>query len=211
MSLPASDEKLLITGPAGQLELLCTMPATIASHQAVVIICHPHPLYGGSMTNKVVHMLAKGANELGLVNVRFNFRGVAGSEGQFDDARGESEDLLAVVDWVRNQFPDSPIWLAGFSFGAYIAIKNYSLAGAERLLMVAPPATLYDLSEIRSIDVPCWILQGGQDEVIDPDVVRDWITGLSPAPNLQWIESAGHFFHGQLSVVRDFITSAWQN
>lgn len=211
MSTAVVDEKLHISGPAGQLELLYSRAEQQSDGKAVVIICHPHPLYGGSLTNKVVHMLAKGASELSLASIRFNFRGVGKSEGQFDDGQGEGEDLSAVVDWVRQQHPDSPIWLAGFSFGAYIALKNYSKVGAERLLLVAPPATLYDLSEIRSIAIPCSILQGGQDEVIDPEVVRRWIDALAPAPKLEWVDSAGHFFHGQLNVVRDFMLSAWQD
>jgi len=205
-----NDGKVFIPGSAGQLELLLSYPAgNCPDGQPVVIICHPHPLYGGSLTNKVVHILARGVSDLGLASVRFNFRGVGESEGQFDDGRGESEDLLTVVDWLRTQHPGSPVWLAGFSFGAYIALRSYSVAKAERLLLIAPPATLYDLSAIQAIDIPCWILQGGQDEVIDPETVRHWVEGLSPAPVFQWIESAGHFFHGQLNIVRDFVKTSW--
>lgn len=206
-----TDGKQLIQGPAGQLELLLDYPeGKCPNGSPVVIVSHPHPLYGGTLTNKVVHILARGVSDLTLASVRFNFRGVGDSEGQFDDGKGETEDLLAVVAWVRKQHPDSPIWLAGFSFGAYITIKAYKAARAERMILVAPPVTLYDLSTVKSVDIPCSILQGGQDEVIDPEAVTRWVEGLSSSPNYQWIDSAGHFFHGQLNVVRDFVNQVWQ-
>lgn len=204
------DGKQLIQGPAGQLELLLSYPdGNSPDGSPVVIISHPHPLYGGTLTNKVVHILAKGVGDLGLASVRYNFRGVGDSEGQFDDGRGETEDLLAVAAWVRAQHPGSPIWLAGFSFGAYITINAYQQANAERLILVAPPTTLYDISGVTGLSVPCAILQGGQDEVIDPLAVTRWVEGLDPRPDYHWIESAGHFFHGQLNVVRDFVKQVW--
>jgi len=204
--------KQLITGPAGRQELLSAYPNGQCPNpgEPVVIISHPHPLYGGSLTNKVVHILARGVEDLGMASVRYNFRGIGESEGEFDDGRGETADLLSIVDWVRNRHPDSPVWLAGFSFGAYITVNAYQAAGAERIILVAPPVTLYDLSLVTQIAVPCAILQGGQDEVIDAGAVSDWVDQLVPRPDYHWIESAGHFFHGQLSVVRDFVKQAWQ-
>lgn len=207
-----ADGKQLIQGPAGQLELLLAYPeGKCPKGSPVVIISHPHPLYGGMLTNKVVHILARGVSDLTLASVRFNFRGVGDSQGQFDDGKGETEDLLAVVAWVREQHPDSPIWLAGFSFGAYITVNAYKVAQAERIILVAPPVTLYDLTAVKSVDVPCSILQGGQDEVIDPEAVTQWVEGIFPLPDYQWIDNAGHFFHGKLSIVRDFVKQAWQD
>ena len=200
----------LIEAPAGQLELQLDYPADCPVGKPIAIICHPHPLYGGSLTNKVVHIIARAINDLGLATVRFNFRGVGKSTGSFDDGRGETEDLLAVNNWVRQQHPDSPIWLAGFSFGAYIALKAHQLVAAEKLLLVAPPVTLYDLSDVPRVDIPWWVIQGGQDEVIDPHAVDNWVKRHPTPPVYEWFEPGSHFFHGQLNYLRDFVKLAWQ-
>jgi len=201
---------LLIDGPAGQLELQLNYSTGCPASRPVTVICHPHPLYGGSLTNKVVHMLGRAANDLGLATVRFNFRGVGKSAGKFDDGRGETEDLVAVVNWVRQAHPNCPIWLAGFSFGAYIALRGHQRVGAERLLLVAPPVTLYDLSDAPSVDIPWWVIQGGQDEVIDPLAVDRWVKQQPMPPVYEWFEPGSHFFHGQLNYLCDFVKQAWQ-
>lgn len=200
----------MIAGPAGQLELLVSYPNGCPAHRPVAVICHPHPLHGGSLTNKVVHMVGRAVNDLGLATVRFNFRGVGKSSGRFDDGEGETEDLAAVAAWVREQHPDSPIWLAGFSFGAYIALKAQQRVGAERLLLVAPPVTLYDFSPFSSVDIPWWVIQGGRDEVIDPQAVDKWVKQLPHPPEYEWFEPGSHFFHGQLNYLRDYVTRVWQ-
>ena len=201
----------LISGPSGQLEIRLDYAEGCPAGRPVTIICHPHPLYGGSLTNKVVHMVGRAANDLGMATVRFNFRGVGKSEGVFDDGRGELDDLLAVTRWVREQHPDSPIWLAGFSFGAYIALKGHRPVGAERLLLVAPPATLYDLSDVPSVEIPWWVIQGGQDEVIDPQAVDRWARNHPTPPEYEWFEPGSHFFHGQLNYLRDYVRRVWQS
>lgn len=200
---------LLIDGPAGQLELQLNYSDGCPEPKPLVIICHPHPLYGGSLTNKVVHMIGRAVNDLGLATVRFNFRGVGKSEGRFDDGRGETEDLEAVARWVREQHPGLPVWLAGFSFGAYIALKGHKRIEADKLLLVAPPVTLYDLSDVPSVDIPWWVIQGGQDEVIDPQAVDRWVKQHPTPPIYKWFEPGSHFFHGQLNYLRDFVKQAW--
>ena len=204
------DGQLLIQGPAGQLELQLNYAGECPGSRPLAVICHPHPLYGGSLTNKVVHMVGRAVNDLGLATVRFNFRGVGKSEGQFDDGRGETDDLQAVVSWAREQHPDSPLWLAGFSFGAYIALKGHKRVNAEKLLLVAPPVTLYDLGDVPSVDIPWWVIQGGQDEVIDPQAVDNWVKQHPTPPIYEWYEPGSHFFHGQLNYLRDFVSQAWQ-
>jgi len=204
------DGQLLIDGPAGQLELQVNYAASCPGSKPVAVICHPHPLYGGSLTNKVVHMLGRAINDLELATVRFNFRGVGKSAGSFDDGRGETEDLEAVARWVREQYPASPVWLAGFSFGAYIALKGHKRVDAEKLLLVAPPVTLYDLSDVPSVDIPWWVIQGGQDEVIDPQAVDHWVKQHPTPPIYEWYEPGSHFFHGQLNYLRDFVKRTWQ-
>lgn len=204
------DGQRLIGGPAGQLELQLQYSDSCPGSKPVVVICHPHPLYGGSLTNKVVHMIGRAVNDLGLASVRFNFRGVGKSEGSFDDGKGETEDLESVVTWIREQHPASPIWLAGFSFGAYIALKGHKRVSADRLLLVAPPVTLYDLGDVAAVDIPWWVIQGGQDEVIDPRAVDHWVKQHPTPPVYEWYEPGSHFFHGQLNYLRDFVKQAWQ-
>lgn len=203
-------QNLRINGPAGQLEIQVEQPANEDPAAPVAVICHPHPLHGGSLNNKVVHILASAFNRMGLSAVRFNFRGVGRSGGEFDNAVGEVEDLAAVVSWVRNQRPDAPIWLAGFSFGAYVALKAHAELQAERLLLVAPPLSLYPVDDIPPVEVPWLVVQGGQDEVIDANQVREWLgrLGQNP-PELVWLDEAGHFFHGRLNEVRDALIEKW--
>jgi len=126
-ALPAGfpcGQTFLLPGPTGALEAMAACPAEDEAVPATAVICHPHPQQGGTMHNKVVHTLARTFSELGLRTVRFNFRGVGASAGHFDHGNGETEDLLAVVSWVRAQRPQDQIWLAGFSFGGYIAARG---------------------------------------------------------------------------------------
>jgi alpha/beta superfamily hydrolase len=115
--------EVLLPGPAGRLEALIAAPRAPRSPAGFCVVCHPHPLFGGAMTNKVAYTLASSALQAGLVAVRFNFRGVGRSEGQYSDARGETDDVLAVVEWMRARMPGAPVALAGFSFGAYVSLK----------------------------------------------------------------------------------------
>lgn len=198
----------LIPGPAGNLQLWIDTPKQVNRQSPVVIVCHPHPLYGGSLQNKVVHMLARGFNDNGMITVRFNFRGVGKSQGEFDHGEGESDDVLVIADYIRQQ--SSHIWLAGFSFGAYVAARAYQSIHAERLLLVAPSVTLYNMDHINNIQIPWSVIQGSEDEVIDPDAVRQWLALQQQDPSLHWLEGAGHFFHGRLNELRDIIHREWQ-
>jgi len=202
--------KGVIEGPVGSLEVVVDCPAQAQASAPVVVICHPHPLHGGTLTNKVVHILASAFNRLDLMAVRFNFRGVGRSDGSFDNAVGEVDDLAAVVDWVRAERPDAPIWLAGFSFGAYVALKAHARLGAERLLLVAPPLSLYSVADIPPVEIPWLVIQGGEDEVIDAEQVRDWLEQQQQnPPQLVWLDDSGHFFHGRLNQVRDAVVEHW--
>lgn len=198
-----------LPGLAGDIEAVITQPENISSSTPIAVICHPHPLYGGSMTNKVVHILAKSFIELGVVTVRFNFRGVGKSEGEFDHGLGEAEDLKQVVASLKEWKPDSPIWLAGFSFGAYVVTRAQSFIKPEKLLLVAPPVSMYEFDELPEITVPWMVIQGGLDEVIDAEVVKKWVSLQTHQPILIWMEEASHFFHGKLNDVKDAILSKW--
>ncbi len=203
--------ELLIPSAAGELEVWLESHAETGRHPTpVTIICHPHPVYGGSMTNKVVHILAAGFRELGAHTVRFNFRGVGRSAGEFDNGVGEAEDLRAVVKWTQAQFPDSPLWLAGFSFGAWIALKSTTALQPARLVLVAPPVDMYDFSVIDEVSVPWMVIQGGEDEVVSATAVANWVAQRQPAPPLQRLDSAGHFFHGQLNGLKECLKAGFQ-
>ncbi len=175
--------------------------------QAAMIICHPHPEQEGTMTNKVVTTLAKAGELCGAVTLRFNFRGVGQSEGMFDNARGELDDLRAVIAWVQQQYPDLPIWLAGFSFGSYIAARVANDDGiAKKLISIAPPVGLssyYDFVSLTKISCPWLVVQGDSDEVVSFANVQAWAT-YPPAP-LEFImmNDVGHFFHRRLIELRE--------
>ena len=207
---PPAVEPVSIAGPAGSLEALIETPQERAGagipHFAVV--CHPHPLYGGSLTNKVVYTLARAFQELGAPTIRFNFRGVGASQGTYDQGNGETQDALAVVAQGRQRWPDATLWLAGFSFGGAVAIRAAGHAKPERLIAVAPGVTILDVGTVKP-ECPWLIAQGDADDVIDPGYVRDWASKLTPRPQLRVLEGAGHFFHGRLhdlkAAVLDFM------
>lgn len=194
-------QTLLITGPAGQQELLITHSPE--SRAITCIICHPHPVYGGTMHNKVVFTLASTMEALKVKTVRFNFRGVQKSEGVFDNGIGELDDLIMVVNWVKAQCPNDEIWLAGFSFGAFIALKGHQDCGAQCLITVAPPVGQAYFENIPKVVCPWILVQGGKDEIIASDKVLSWVQNQSPAPEMLYFPEAGHFFHGQLVEMKD--------
>lgn len=193
----------IVRGAVGDLQLQVDQPSTPMPDSPVVLLCHPHPLYGGSLQNKVVHMMAKAYNDAGLTAVRFNFRGVGKSEGEFDHGQGEADDVLVIAEFLSQYF--NTLWLGGFSFGAYVAARSYQSMRAERLLLVAPSVTLYDMSAINNIQIPWSVIQGDADEVIDPAAVRDWLAMQQSPPNVHWLAGAGHFFHGRLNELREIV------
>jgi hypothetical protein len=206
---PCAGEHFLIPGPAGGLEAVMACPENREETGPIGIICHPHPLYGGSMTNKVVHVVAKTFGEMGLPTLRFNFRGVGHSQGQFDQGRGELEDLVAVCQWFKQRYPKSPLWLAGFSFGSFVAFQAHHRVGAERLLLIAPPVTKYDFNARTQIQIPWLVIQGGKDEIVAPDKVSAWVRRHGTSVAYEWLDDASHFFHGRLSHIRDVIKQRW--
>lgn len=205
----------LIAGPSGYLEIefIEHPQAGAQDKHDLAVISHPHPLYGGTMDNKVVTTLFKAYQELGFSVVRYNFRGVGASEGEHDYAQGELEDLLAVVDWTQQQLPEAALHLSGFSFGSYIALKAAAELKPRSLLTVAPPVGLYcfEPQAIGRLDEATdWsLVQGGQDEVLESVQVLQWARGLAKKPDIYWREKATHFFHGELIWLRRAVTLAY--
>jgi alpha/beta superfamily hydrolase len=202
---PSEHSEFLLRGPAGILECATDVPAPDCERPATIIICHPHPLHGGTMHNKVVTILERSMRELGLRTVRFNFRGVGKSEGEHDDGYGETDDLFTVAEWVRHTRPEDSLWLGGFSFGSYIALKAALNLDIGQLISVAPPADRYAFACLQHPDCPWLIIQGDEDDVVNIDGVRAWVKNIEPPPNLVVMEKAGHFFHRRLMDLRGLL------
>ncbi len=201
---------ILINGPVGQLEILPEEPESLSESAPVAIICHPHPLYAGSMQNKVVHTLAKSCLALGMPAVRFNFRGVGQSAGHFEHGLGEQQDCIAVAEWARQQYPNRPIRLAGFSFGSFVAYQAYSKINAERLLLVAPPVGLFQFESRACITIPWYVIQGQEDEITPPESVEAWVKSQQCPPEFYYLEATSHFFHGKLNLLREIVMDIWK-
>lgn len=191
----------IIKGPAGKLEIAIGTPTGI-EREAIGVICHPHPLHGGTMYNKVVTTLAKSFQGLGLTTVRFNFRGVGQSQGEFDHGKGEVDDLLAVVKWLQNEMGRKELWLAGFSFGAFIAASGAVQLPVKKLVTVAPPVEHFPMRDIPPILCDWVVVQGEKDDVVPADAVIAWAESRLPPPVLIRFPEAGHFFHGALGELR---------
>ncbi|MEZ5459109.1 MAG: alpha/beta family hydrolase [Steroidobacteraceae bacterium] len=202
---PPRPERLEIAGPVGVLEALLEQPEGAGAPPAFGVICHPHPLFGGTMTNKVVHMLARSCHALGVPTLRFNFRGVGGSAGQYDEGRGETDDALAVVAHGRGLWPGASLWLAGFSFGAYVALRAAPRAAAARLVTVAPPVGRWDFASVDPPVCPWLVVQGDRDELVDAAVVQAWAARQPTPPQFALLSGAEHFFHGRLHELRDAV------
>lgn len=200
-------QALTIPGPSGPLEaILDTPPGADATH--VGVVCHPHPLYGGTMTNKVAHVLAKSFNDSGAYAVRFNFRGVGASAGVHANGEGETDDALAVLDWAATRWPTARLWLAGFSFGGAVAIRAAAQRNVERLVTVAPAVQRVNVDTTRLPARPWLLVQGDRDELVNVDDVKRWAASIQPAPELQVLADVDHFFHGRLNELRD-VVSRW--
>jgi alpha/beta superfamily hydrolase len=205
---PDAPATFALPGPAGVLEVATAVSEPDCARAGTAVICHPNPQQGGTMRNKVVTMLERALRESGLATVRFNFRGVGASTGAFDNGDGESGDLVAVAQWVRRVRPGDALWLAGFSFGSYIALRSARSLGADALITVAPPAGRYEFAELAMPTCPWLVVQGEDDEVVDPQGVFDWIETLDPKPTLIRMPETGHFFHRRLMDLRGAVKNA---
>ncbi len=189
---------LELAGPAGPLEALLeecdSGPAALAA-----LVCHPHPLYGGTMHNKVVHRVAATLHETGATTLRFNFRGVGRSAGRFDQGRGELDDARAALAWLKRHLPGRPLLVAGFSFGAGVAARLAAASGeVGRLVLVAPPVAAMDFADLRISSVPKLVVQGTRDEHCPVTELEPEFAAWAEPKHLVKIEGATHFFDRQL-------------
>ncbi len=211
-----SVERLSIEGPAGALEAVLEDPGATDTRYAVV--CHPHPLYGGTMHNKVVTTVARALQDAGIPTLRFNFRGVGASAGVFDRGRGESADADAVATWGARRWPGRMLVIAGFSFGAYVALRLAQLRPVRQLITIAPAiqqldeaATELDKEATAVPHCPWLVVLGDADEVVDPAAVIAWVNDLEPRPQLVVLPGVGHFFHHRLHELRAIVIDAMRN
>ena len=157
------------------------------------------------MHNKVAHTLARAFVRSGFETLRFNFRGTEDSDGRFDNGIGELEDALAALHWLSERHPDLPIWLAGFSFGAAMAVKAAAAEPVDGLVAVAPAISRFASGLDAQPQCPWLIVQGDEDELVDLEETVDWVNSLEPGPELLIINGGEHFFHGRLGELRDAV------
>jgi hypothetical protein len=205
LALPPAGGSLLLPGPAGKLELAVDLPPAHEARRAIAVLCHPNPPDGGTMFNKVVTMSARALTESGVAVVRFNFRGVGQSEGSFDNGRGEVLDLLAVARWAQAVRPEDALWLGGFSFGAWVALKCARQLPARQMISIAPPVGLRDFAGVLPPPCPWLLVQGESDEIVDPAAVFAWAEKQDPPPTIVRMPDTGHFFHRHLLDLRGAI------
>lgn len=205
LELSAHTRRELIPGPAGSIEVAIDEPAQ-APVRGVAVVAHPHPLHGGTMDNKVAQTLARSFLQLGYRAVRFNFRGVGASEGAWDEGRGEVDDALAVIAACRDA--SLPLALAGFSFGAFVmsqaAARLPQGQTAERLVLVGPATSRFEVAQVPADTI---VIHGEADDVVPLSSTLDW----ARPQNLPVIvvPGVGHFFHGQLSLLKSLVVGAW--
>ncbi|KTD68491.1 alpha/beta superfamily transporter hydrolase [Legionella steelei] len=199
------EHALFLQGAVGKLEAVLTVPEE--NHSAfIAFLGHPHSLQGGTMSNKVVTTLARTFRELGIPSLRFNFRGVGQSEGEYDAGLGESEDMLVLVrEWQKEQ-PEKKLIFAGFSFGSYVAYRAASQVDSKLLITVAPAVHHYNYHEFNPAPYPWLVLQGDADEVVPSNMVFEFATQANPEiPVIRFVDT-GHFFHGKLIELKAKLT-----
>ncbi len=203
---PGQSRQLFIDGPAGRLETLLAAPQRNPP-TGICVVCHPHPQFGGAMSNKVVYALASSALQAGLLTARFNFRGVGQSEGQYDQARGETDDALAVTAWLRQLLPQAPLLLAGFSFGAYISLKAAAEARPAALVSISIPFGKYveDSAAPPHPGCPWLAVHSVDDDVVSYEETRAALQAYTPPPQQVRFEGAGHFYHGRLTELQQAV------
>lgn len=206
----AQTERFTIDGPVGAIEIAIDRPA--GELRGITLVAHPHPLFGGTLDNKVAQTLARAFVQLGYAGVRPNFRGVGKSEGEHDKGIGERDDLLAVIDWMRQQpgWDTPPLALAGFSFGTFVlshVAKTLADAGtpAQRLVFVGTAASNWDVAPVPADTL---VIHGEVDDTVPLQSVLDWARPQTLPVVV--IPGGEHFFHGLLPLLKQIVVDAWR-
>ncbi|HLK51037.1 MAG TPA: alpha/beta fold hydrolase [Bryobacteraceae bacterium] len=205
--MPRRIESYFLEGPAGRLEALLEEPEDQAPRLAA-LVCHPHPLYGGTMHNKVVYRIARGLRRAGVVVLRFNFRGVGASQGEHAHMTGEIEDARAALAWMRQRYPSLHFALAGFSFGARVITRLGCPMQDASFLMAVGHSTQRDNGYLESCPLPKIFIQSTHDE-FGPRAEMEAVYAQLPEPKqLIWVEAADHFFAGALDQLEDEVKNS---
>jgi uncharacterized protein len=208
MTTAHESRTLFLAGPAGRLEAILWTPAAVARRPLAALVCHPHPLFGGTMHNKVVYQAAKSLDALGLPVLRFNFRGAGMSEGAHDHGAGEREDVRAALDFLAGEFPGVDLLLAGFSFGCWVGLHvGCGDARVVELIGLGTPVNNTDFSYLRSCSKPKLFVHGSRDEHGAIDKVRMLVASLPGENCLVVVPSADHFFTGKLDPLDRALTT----
>ncbi|MEO5617165.1 MAG: alpha/beta fold hydrolase [Candidatus Eisenbacteria bacterium] len=190
---------LTLEGPAGPLEVLL-QEWEGREHPIAAVVCHPHPLYGGTLHNKVVHRAAGVLHALGAAVLRFNFRGVGRSAGAHDRGSGELEDARAALEWMRVRHPRARAWLAGFSFGSWIAARLAAESPqAERLILIAPPIRTSSFTALYDCTTPKLVIQGTADDICPPELLKVEFPRWADPKKLVLVPGGTHFFDRKLA------------
>lgn len=196
----SGEQPFYFDGQVGKVEAVLAVPQTVTHPDAIAIVGHPHSLFGGTMDNKVVTSVVKTFKNLGVANIRLNFRGVGGSAGVFDHGVGESADVLNLIALLAQQTPHfKRLFLAGFSFGSYVMYRTaLDCPACTQLICIAPPVVNFDFASLNVPTCPWVVLQGDADEVVAPEAVYRWVNSFSSPPVCISFPEVGHFFHGHL-------------
>ncbi|MDP1900930.1 MAG: alpha/beta fold hydrolase [Rubrivivax sp.] len=194
----------MVAGPAGLIECAVDAPAT--APRGLAVLCHPHPLHGGTLNNKVVHTLARAFVQLGYTSVRFNFRGIGLSQGSWGEGEGEIDDALAVI--AAHRSPGQALVLGGFSFGGYVASQAAARLAegerAQRIVLVAPAVQSFP---VAAVPADTLVIHGEADEIVPLAALFDW--ARPQALPVTVLPGAGHFFHGSVTVLKRIVIGAW--
>jgi uncharacterized protein len=201
-------ESYSIAGPAGRLEALLEEPEA-APPTLAALVCHPHPLFGGTMHNKVVYRMARGLRGAGAVTLRFNFRGVGGSEGAHGHLEGEIEDARAALGWLRARYPELPYALAGFSFGARVITRlGCEVEGVRWLMAAGFPTDMGATAYLERCAAPKTFIQSTNDQYGPRGEMQGLFERMAEPKHLVWVESADHFFSGALDRLEEVVRSS---
>jgi uncharacterized protein len=209
MSTAHDSRNFFLEGPAGRLEAILWTPAAVARPPLAAVVCHPHPLFGGTMHNKVVYQTAKSLDALGIPVLRFNFRGAGLSAGEHDRGRGEQDDVQAALDFLTTEFPGLPLLVAGFSFGSLVGLRvGCEDSRVSHLIGLGLPVNSSDFSFLSHCGKPKLFVHGSNDEHGAAGKVKALVSLLPGENHLVVVDGADHFFPGKLGQL-DAAINTW--